>query len=92
MVLRAVEIEADCILAAKAIDGVYDSDPVKNPSAKKYDRLSIRDVVEQRLGVIDLAASVLCMENNMPMKIFGLNEENSIIRAVSGDFTGTVIE
>ena len=92
MVLRAVEIEADCILAAKAIDGVYDSDPLKNPLAKKYDRLSIRDVVEQKLGVIDLAASVLCMENNMPMKIFGLNEENSIIRAVSGDFTGTVIE
>lgn len=92
MVLRAVEIEADCILAAKAIDGVYDSDPLKNPAAKKYDRLSIRDVVQQKLGVIDLAASVLCMENNMPMKIFGLNEKNSIIRAVSGNFTGTIIE
>jgi uridylate kinase len=72
MVLRAVEIEADCILAAKAIDGVYDSDPAKNPEAKKYDRLSIAEVVEQKLGVIDLAASVLCMENQMPMKIFGL--------------------
>lgn len=92
MVLRAIEIEADCILAAKAIDGVYDSDPLKNPDAKKYDRLSINDVVEQKLGVIDLAASVLCMENKMPMKIFGLNEENSIINAVNGNFTGTIIE
>ncbi len=92
MVLRAIEIEADCILAAKAIDGVYDSDPLKNPNAKKYDRLSINDVVEQKLGVIDLAASVLCMENKMPMKIFGLNEENSIINAVNGNFTGTIIE
>lgn len=92
MVLRAVEIEADCILAAKAIDGVYDSDPAKNPDAKKYDRLSIAEVVEQKLGVIDLAASVLCMENKMPMKIFGLNEENSIINAVNGSCTGTIIE
>lgn len=92
MVLRAVEIEADCILAAKAIDGVYDSDPNVNPDAKKYDRLSIEDVVEKKLGVIDLAASVLCMENHMPMKIFGLNEEGSIRKAVSGEFTGTIIE
>lgn len=92
MVLRAVEIEADCILAAKAIDGVYDSDPNINKQAKKYDRLSIKEVVEKKLGVIDLAASVICMENKMPMKIFGLNEENSIINAVSGNFTGTIIE
>lgn len=92
MILRAIEIEADCILAAKAVDGVYDSDPEKNPAAKKYDRLSISDVVEKKLGVIDLAASVLCMENKMPMKIFGLNEQDSIINAVSGNFTGTIIE
>lgn len=91
MVLRAIETEADMILAAKAIDGVYDSDPQKNPQAKKYDRLSIREVVEKKLGVIDLAASVLLMENPIPMKIFGLNENNSIINAVSGNFTGTVI-
>lgn len=91
MVLRAVEIEADCILAAKAIDGVYDSDPLKNPNAKKYKELSIWQVIEQKLNVIDLAASVLCMENKMPMMIFGLNEENSIIRSVTGDFTGTRI-
>ena len=66
MVLRAIEIEADCILGAKAIDGVYDSDPAVNPDAKKYDELSISKIVDDRLGVIDLAASVLAMENKMP--------------------------
>lgn len=92
MVLRAIEIDADCILAAKAIDGVYDSDPNKNPNAKKYDRLSIEEVVDKRLGVIDLAASALCMENKIPMKIFALNEKDSIVNAVNGKFTGTIIE
>lgn len=91
MVLRAVEIEADCILAAKAVDGVYDSDPSKNPDAKKYDSLTIQEIIDNKLGVIDLAASVICMENKMPMKIFGLNQENSIINAVNGNFTGTKI-
>ncbi len=91
MVLRAVEIEADCIFAAKAIDGVYDSDPNKNPNAKKYDELSINEIIDKKLGVIDLAASVLCMENRMPMMLFGLNEENSIVNAVTGKFTGTKI-
>ena len=93
MVLRAVEIEADCILAAKAIDGVYDSDPNKNPNAVKYDRLTIQIVVDEELGVIDIAASVICKENKIPMRIFGLNEETSIINAVSdNNFTGTVID
>lgn len=91
MVLRAVEIEADCILAAKAVDGVYDSDPSKNPDAKKYKELPIQEIIDKKLGVIDLAASVLCMENKMPMMIFGLNEENSIVNTVRGNFTGTVI-
>lgn len=91
MVLRAIEIEADCILGAKAIDGVYDSDPATNPNAKKYDELSISKIVDDRLGVIDLAASVLAMENKMPMLLFGLNEEDSINRAVSGEKIGTKI-
>lgn len=91
MVLRAVEIEADCILAAKAVDGVYDSDPSKNPDAKKYKELPVQEIIDKKLGVIDLAASVLCMENKMPMMIFGLNEENSIVNTVRGNFTGTVI-
>lgn len=91
MALRAIEMDVDYIFAAKSIDGVYDCDPATHPEAKKYDRLSYQEIVEKQLGVIDLAASVLCMENKMPMKIFGLNEENSIVRAVTGDFTGTTI-
>jgi uridylate kinase len=91
MVLRAIEIEADCILGAKAVDGVYDSDPAKNPNAKKFDELSISKIVDERLGVIDLAASVLAMENNMPMLLFGLNEPNSIERAVAGENIGTLV-
>ncbi len=90
-VLRAIEMEADGIFLAKAVDGVYDSDPKTNPNAKKYDDISIQDVVNQRLGVIDLAASVLCMENKMPMYIFGLDQENSIVDSVIGRFTGTKI-
>lgn len=90
-VLYAIEIEADMILSAKSIDGVYDSDPAVNPDAKKFDEISIKDVVDKKLGVIDLAASVLCMENKMPMLMFGLNEKDSIINTVSGKFTGTKI-
>ena len=91
MVLRAIEIEADCILGAKAVDGVYDSDPAKNPNAKKFDELSLSKIVDERLGVIDLAASVLAMENSMPMLLFGLNEPNSIERAVAGENIGTLV-
>ena len=90
-VLRAVEIEADIILSAKSIDGVYDSDPAVNPDAKKYDEIDINDVINKRLGVIDLAAAVLCMENHMPMMIFGLNEENSIVNTVNGVTKGTLV-
>ncbi len=91
VVLRAVEVEAEAILLAKAIDGVYDSDPNVNPNAKKYDRLTIEEVVERKLGVIDLTASIIAMENRMPMRVFALNEENGILKAASGDFTGTEI-
>lgn len=89
--LRAVEIEADVILAAKSVDGVYDSDPKENPGAKKYDVLSISKVIDEKLGVVDLAAAVLCYENKMPMCVFGLNEENSILNCVNGKCSGTVI-
>lgn len=91
MVLKAIEIDAECILAAKAIDGVYDCDPNINPEAKKYKELTIEEIVDKKLGVIDLAASVLCMENKIPMIIFGLNEKDSIINAVQGISTGTKI-
>ena len=90
-VLRAIEIEADVVLSAKSIDGVYDKDPAKYPDAKKFDEISIEEIVDKKLGVIDLAAAVLCMENKVPMLLFGLNEENSIINTVTGKFTGTKI-
>ena len=89
--LRAIEIEADMILLAKAIDGVYDSDPKLNPQAKKYDEISIQTVIDKKLGVMDLTASIMCMENKMPMYVFALNEENSIIKAISGEFNGTKV-
>ena len=90
-VLRAIEIEADRILLAKAIDGVYDSDPKSNPDAKRYDEVSIREVIDKQLTVVDLTASIMCMENKMPMYVFALEEENSIVKAMSGDFNGTVV-
>ena len=91
VVLRAIEVEADYILLAKAIDGVYDSDPAKNPSAKKYDTVSIDDVIAQNLQVVDMTASILARDNKMPMRVFALQEENSIVKAATGDFNGTTV-
>lgn len=90
-VLRAIEIEADVILSGKSIDGVYDSDPAINPQAKKYDEIAMDDVINQRLGVIDLASAVLCAENHMPMMIFGLNEKDSIVNTAKGITQGTLV-
>ena len=90
-VLRAIEIEAETIFLAKAVDGVYDSDPRVNPNAKKYDEVSIQEVIDQKLAVVDMTASILCMENKMPMLVFGLNEENSIVNTAHGKFTGTKV-
>ena len=90
-VLRAIEIEAEVILLAKSIDGVYDCDPKDNPEAKKFEEISIQEVIDRKLGVVDMTASILCMENKMPMLVFGLNEENSIINTVSGKFSGTKV-
>lgn len=89
--LRAVEIEADAILLAKAIDGVYDSDPAVNPDAVKFDEISLDEVLARKLQVIDLTATILCLENKMPLVIFGLEEENSIVKTMSGDFHGTLV-
>lgn len=91
IVLRAVEMDADAIYLAKAVDGVYDSDPKVNPNAVKYDELSIEEVVNRKLGVIDMTASVMCMENKMPLVVFGLNEKDSIINTYNGKFNGTRI-
>ena len=89
--LRAIEMEADAIYLAKAIDGVYDSDPKTNPAAVKYDSVSIDDVIANKLAVIDMTASVMCMENRMPLVVFGLNEKDSIINTYNGKFNGTVV-
>ena len=89
--LRAIEMEADCILLAKAIDGVYDSDPKLNPAAIKYDTISIQEVIDKKLAVVDLTASIMCMENHLPMAVFSLNEENGIINAMQGKINGTVV-
>jgi uridylate kinase len=90
-VLRAVEIEAEVILLAKAIDGVYDSDPKTNPNAVRYDEITISEVIDKQLAVVDLTASIMCMEQKMPMYVFALAEENSIVKAISGDFHGTKV-
>ena len=90
-VLRAIEIEADAMLLAKAIDGIYDSDPKVNPEAKKFDEISIQEIIDRKLMAVDLTASIMCLENKMPMLVFGLNEENSIVNTMSGTFTGTKV-
>lgn len=90
-VLRAIEIEADVILLAKAVDGVYDSDPKTNKEAVKYDEISIDEVISKKLAVVDMTASIMCMENKMPMLVFGLNEDNSIVNTVKGKFNGTKV-
>ena len=89
--LRAVEMEADCILLAKSIDGVYDSDPAVNPDARKYDTISIQEVIDKQLAVVDLTASIMCMEHKMPMAVFDLNEKDSIANAMQGKINGTIV-
>lgn len=88
-VLRAVETEADAMLLAKAVDGIYDSDPKLNPNAVKYDEITLQEVLDRRLAAIDLTATLLCLENRLPMLVFGLNEPNSIYESVMGRFNGT---
>lgn len=91
VVLRAVEVEADVILLAKAVDGVYDDDPRKNPHAKKYEEITISEVIEKNLQVVDMTASILARDNKMPMWVFGLNEKDSIVNTVNGHFNGTKV-
>lgn len=91
VVLRAVEVDADVILLAKAVDGVYDDDPRNNPNAKKYEEVSIDEVIEKNLQVVDMTASILARDNKMPMWVFGLNQENSIVNTIKGKFNGTKV-
>lgn len=89
--LRAAEINADVLMLAKNIDGVYDSDPKKNPNAKKYDELSYMKVVQDGLQAMDATAITLCMENKIPIIAFALREEDSLLKAVNGERIGTLI-
>ena len=91
VVLRAIEVEADYILLAKAIDGVYDSDPAKNPDAKRYDTVTIDEVIARNLQVVDMTASILARDNKVAMRVFALQEENSIVKAADGNFNGTTV-
>ena len=91
VVLRAIEVEAEVILLAKAVDGVYNDDPRTNPDAKKYDEVTIDEVIANNLQVVDMTASILARDNKMPMWVFGLNEENSIVNTVKGKFNGTKV-
>ena len=89
--LRGAEIDADGLLFAKNIDGVYDSDPAVNPHASKIEKMKCLDIIKNNLKVIDLAAANLCLERSLPVVIFGLNETDSIIRAVQGQKIGTLV-
>ncbi|SHJ42418.1 uridylate kinase [Hathewaya proteolytica DSM 3090] len=89
--LRAAEIEADVILLAKNVDGVYDMDPKKYSNAKKYDKLSYIEILEKGLQVMDTTATSLCMDNNIPIHVFALNKPENIINAVCGDKIGTIV-
>ena len=91
VVLRAIEVEADVILLAKSIDGVYDDDPNENPAAKKYDEVTLDELIARNLQVVDMTASILARDNKVPMWVFGLNEENSIVNALKGSFRGTKV-
>lgn len=90
--LRAAEIDAEIILLAKKVDAVYDSDPHTNPNAVKYDNLSYIDVLNRGLGVMDSTATSLCMDNKIPIRVFGLDNPENILRAVMGEDIGTIVE
>lgn len=91
-VLRAAEINADVILLAKNVDGVYDSDPAVNPDAKKYEKLTYMDVLNQGLGVMDTTATSLSMDNHIPILVFALKDPENIYRAVMGEKIGTIVQ
>ena len=90
--LRAVEINADLLIKATKVDGIYDSDPKKNPDAKKFDRLTYMDALNKQLQVMDATAISLCMENHMPLMVLNLWEEGSLRKALMGEKVGTLVE
>ena len=90
--LRAAEIDAELVLLAKKVDGVYDADPEKNPNAVKFERLSYIDVLNRGLGVMDSTATSLCMDNNIPIMVFGLNKPENIKKVILGEQIGTLVK
>ncbi len=90
--LRAVEIGADLMLKGTKVDGIFDSDPVTDPNARRYERITYDQVFEQNLAVMDATAIVMCRENNIPLQVFNLNNEGDLIRALKGERVGTVVE
>ncbi len=90
--LRAAEIEADVILKATMVDGVYDSDPKKNPNAKRYDRLTFMEVLNQNLGVMDMTAASFCKDREIPWLVFSIEDPENIVRAAQGEAVGTLVE
>ena len=89
--LRAIEIEADLLLKSTKVDGVYDSDPMLNPSAKRYDRLTYDQVLDGRLNVMDATAIVLCRDHHLPLRVFNLNEPGALVRVARGEEVGTLV-
>ena len=89
--LRACQLDADVMMKATKVDGVFDSDPAKNPDAKKYDSLTYEKVITDRLGVMDITAVAMCMENSLPVMVFALNNSGSLARAISGEKVGTLL-
>ncbi len=89
--LRAIEIGADLLLKATKVDGIYDSDPVANPAARRYDRLTYDQVLDQRLNVMDATAIVLCRDHNLPLRVFNMNEPGALVRVARGEDVGTLV-
>ena len=89
--LRAIEIEAQLLLKATKVDGVYDADPAVNPRARRYDRLTYDQVLDDRLGVMDATAIVLCRDHGLPMRVFNLNQVDALVRAARGEDVGTLV-
>jgi uridylate kinase len=89
--LRAIEIGADVLLKATKVDGVYDSDPMRNPDAKRFETVSYDQVLADKLSVMDATAIVMCRDNNLPLRIFDLTRSNALVQAMSGDNIGTVV-
>ena len=89
--LRGIEINADVVLKATKVDGVYDSDPMKNPDAVRYDYLTFDEVLDKKLGVMDLTAICLCRYQNMPLRVFNMNKQGALLNLLFGDAEGTLI-